>query len=46
MELLESRVDWTHHGANVVSIAARLDRLQHRTEHGLDGPPRRGPGLA
>ena len=38
--------DSVRHRANVVSITARLDRLQHRTEHGLDGPTRHGPGIA
>ena len=38
--------DSTRHRTNVVSITARLDRLQHRAEHGLDGPTRHGPGIA
>jgi len=36
----------SRHRANVVSITARLDRLQHRAERGLDGPTRDGPGIA
>ena len=36
----------TRHHANVVSITARLDRIQHRAEHGLDGPTRHGPDIA
>ena len=38
--------DSTRHHANVVSITARLDRLQQCAEHGLDGPTRHGPGIA
>lgn len=38
--------DSTRHRANVVSITARLDRLQHRADHHLDGPTHHGPGIA
>jgi len=38
--------DSVRHRANVVSITARLDRLQHRAEPRLDGPTRHGPGIA
>jgi len=36
----------SRHRANVVSVAARLDRLEHRVESRLDGPTRHGPGIA
>ena len=38
--------DSTRHHANVVSITARLDRLQHRAGPRLDGPTHHGPGIA
>lgn len=38
--------DSTRHHANVVSITARLDRLQHRPGPRLDGPTHHGPGIA
>ena len=38
--------DSTRHHANVVSITARLDRLQHRADHHLDGPTHHGPDIA
>ncbi len=38
--------DSSRHRANVVSITARLDRLQHRTGPDLDGPTRHGPCIA
>jgi hypothetical protein len=37
--------DSTRHDANVVSITARLDRLQHRAGPRLDGPTHDGPGI-
>ena len=38
--------DSTRHHANVVSITARLDRLQHRDDPRLDDPTRHGPSIA
>ena len=38
--------DSTRHHANVVSITARLDRLQHRAGPRLGGPTHDGPGIA
>ena len=37
--------DSTRHHANVVSITARLDRLQHRAGPRLGGPTHDGPGI-
>jgi len=38
--------DSARHHANVVSITARLDRLQHRDDPRLDDPTRHGPSIA